>query len=138
MKELVEGKYEFLLLALALGVVGWELVCAGENTLELALVSTELSRLAAPFLDELLLMLLADLWDFFLDLCDLDEELVSSEFFDLFDGDPDFDFDDPCDQERLTSGGVQPRDDRPELWLDPRPRLGCANSCDTNKDVSIF
>ena len=90
----MEGKYEFLLLALALGVVGCELVCAGENTLELALVSTELSRLA-PFLEELLLEFLIDLRDFFLFLRDLDEELVSSEFFDLFDGDPDFDLDEP-------------------------------------------
>lgn len=91
----MEGKWEFLLeVTLALGVVGWELVCVGENTLELALMSTELSRLA-PFLEELLLELLIDLRDFFLFFCDLDEELVSSEFFDLCDGDPDFDLDDP-------------------------------------------
>ena len=63
----------------------------------MALVSTELSRVSrlTPFLDELLLVLLLDFRDFFLILRDLDEELVSSEFFDLFDGDPDFDLEDP-------------------------------------------
>ena len=97
MKELVEGKWEFLLeVALALGEVGCELVCAGENTLELLLMSIEPESKLAPFFEEPLLDgVLTDFRDFFLILRDLEEELVSSEFFDLCDGDPDFDLDDP-------------------------------------------
>ena len=59
-------------------------------------MSIEPESKLAPFLEELLLDgVLTDFRDFFLSLRDLDEELVSSEFFDLCDGDPDFDLDDP-------------------------------------------
>ena len=59
-------------------------------------MSIEPESKLAPFFEELLLDgVLTDFRDFFLILRDLDEELVSSEFFDLCDGDPDFDLDDP-------------------------------------------
>ena len=101
---------------------------AGENTLEL--VSTELSR--APFLEELFPELFVDFNDFFLFLCDLDEELVS-EFFDLFDGDPDLDLFEPV-QESRVSGGVQPRD-----WseLETRPGKLGTTSCERNRDFNM-
>ena len=108
---------------LALGEVGWDMLglLGGDHTLPF--VSRELSRV--PFLEELLLL------DFFLILCDLEDELVS-ECLERVEGEAEADLVLRLgEREPEVSGGVQPRLEGSELWLEAGASSGKlgATSC---------
>ena len=108
---------------LALGEVGWDMLglLGGDHTLPF--VSRELSRV--PFLEELLLH------DFFLILCDLEDELVS-ECLERVEGEAEADLVLRLgDREAEVRGGVQPRLEGSELWLEAGASSGKlgATSC---------
>ena len=117
---------------LALGEVGWDMLGLLGGDHMLPFVSRELSRV--PFLEELLLL------DFFLILCDLEEELVS-ECLERVEGEAEADLvlrlgdRDPDQAEAEVSGGVQPRLERSELWLEAGAssgNLGATSCRETN------
>lgn len=108
---------------LALGEVGWDMLglLGGDHTLPF--VSRELSRV--PFLEELLLL------DFFLILCDLEDELVS-ECLERVEGEAEADLVLRLgEREPEVRGGVQPRLEGSELWLEAGASSGKlgATSC---------